>query len=936
MSERPATASSASTPVPTQHGSSKLTESKREQSSGAPPLSPHSFEKQTSPAVSLSPYKAQISSAASVPGSQQHTSAADSSLFLKTQTPPSLSPLSLNTQTKTEKAKSNVPAAKVQHNGSESSKVRGVESREPVLRFSRNTLDYIPAAENAVCNDHDYTVIEGQHLNLQLTRKRMGGSPWLHCTMATTARRQDALATSGTFLTSGSFPASGSFPISRSAPIATIVLSKITLDEATREFIGMPSADARRDQPPHSLCSLSGEAATNNVEALLINDIHFQYDVNRDIHCQYEEEVVAPDDYPYFVEMEKKRGDIFIMDDEHEVDDRLLEMTEVQTDTFCHENGQVDGLNLIANLTYLQPIGGSCDWQVDGTKTCCCEDGSVALETKFEQYRRCYAVDRGYANVKSEFKQVVPGNGFSKCREKISHTSLAKFGHVMLEGLQASAKTYGDISQFDGPGSKRKNTTPVKRPRQVGNEGESVGTSPAAEAAGMRETVTAMTAACETMRDDEGDAAPCGSRVEAAGSPSVVLKSPEERMAEHFQSCLDQGILLSVCKTEAKGSLACSGSTSKKVMASASDTSQSLVPEGDVVEVGTTPKMKNTKAAKGKGKRQSSAGKTTPSPKRRKNSGQKELNVDGTEKVTGRHGIASSSQCIEQYSVAPVRDSGMEAVAQLQHSIAQPTNDEAGMELDKESSVEPGSGTEQGMSESPQSKRDRKGKLRAKKGKSFASPVSKIPTTIPQVSVILILCVRACVCACMHEWRVCAWWCVCVCTCAVYVRVWCVHARACVVCVHACMWCVQVCSVCVCACVRVWCVCACVHVHVCGVCVCIRVWCVCVRVVCVCACVRVHVCAWCVRLCGVCAHAYACGVCACVHVWCVRVRACVVCVCVQACGVYVCVRVVCVRACVPCVCVCVWYVCCTLLYKIALYNSSVISYFLLRTHPLQN
>ena len=711
----------------------------------------------------------------------------------------------------------------------------GVESQEPVLQFSRNTLDYIPAAENAVCNDHDYTVIEGQHLNLQLTRRRMGGTPWLHCTMATTARKQDALATSGTFLTSGNFPASGSFPISRSAPIATIVLSKITLDEATREFIGMPSTDVRRDQPPHTLCSLSGEAATNNMEALLINDIHdirFQYDVNRDIHCQYEVEVVAPDDYPYFVEMEKKKGDIFIMDDEHEVDDRLLEMTEVQADTFCHENGQVDGLNLIANLTYLQPIGSSSDWQVDGTKTSCwedgtksccyedgaktscceggtktsccedstktscCEDGTktcgnVALEAKFEQYRRRYAVDRGCTSVKSEFKQVIPGNAFSKCREKISHISLAKFGHVTVKGLQASAKTYGDISQFDGSGSRRKKTTPVKMPRQVENEGESVGASPVAEAAGMRETVTAVTAVCETMRDDEGDAPPCGSRVEEAGSPSVVLKSPEERMTEHFQSCLDQGILLSARKTKAKGSLARSGSTSEKVMASMSDTSQSLVPKGNGVEVGTAPK-KNTKATKGKGKRQSPADKTTPSPKRRKNSGQAELNVDGTEEATRRHGIASSAQCIEQYSKDPVRDSGTEAVAQLQHSIARPTTDEAGMGLDRESDVEPGSDREQGMSESPQSKRDRKGKARAKKGKSFA-----IPTTIPQVSVILILCMHVCV--------------VCV---RVYV---CVH-----VCMHAC---VCVCGVCgVCACVY-----ACVCMCVCGVCACVCVWCVHVR-----------------------------------------------------------------------------------------------------------
>ena len=866
VSERPATASSAPTLVLTQCGSNKLTENKQEQSSGVPPVSPQSFEKQTSPAVSLSPSKAHVSSAASVPGSQYHTSASDSSPSVKSQTPPSLSPLSLNGQTKIGKARSNVPAAKIQHNGSESSKIQGgAESQEPVLQFSRSTLDYIPAAENAVCNDHDYTVIERQHLNLQLTRRRMGGTPWLHCTMATTARKQDALATSGTFLTSGNFPASGSFPISRSAPIATIVLSKITLDEATREFIGMPSTDVRRDQPPHTLCSLSGEAATNNMEALPINDIHdirFQYDVNRDIHCQYEVEVVAPDDYPYFVEMEKKKGDIFIMDDEHEVDDRLLEMTEVQADTFCHENGQVDGLNLIANLTYLQPIGSSSDWQVDGTKTCCCEDGTkisccedgtktcccedgtktscceggtktsccedgtktcccedgtktscceggtktsccedgtktsccedgtktcgnVALEAKFEQYRRRYGVDRGCTSVKSEFKQVVPGNAFSKCREKISHISLAKFGHVTVKGLQASAKTYGDISQFDGSGSRRKKTTPVKMPRQVENEGEPVGTSPVAEAAGMRETVTAVTAVCETMRDDEGDAPPCGSRVEEAGSPSVVLKSPEERMTEHFQSCLDQG--MSARKTKGKGSLARSGSTSEKGMASMSDTSQSLVPEGIGVEVGTAPK-KNTKATKGKGKRQSLADKTTPSPKRRKNSGQAELNVDGTEEATRRHGIASSAQCIEQYSKDPVRDSGTEAVAQPQHSIAQPTTDEAGMGLDTESDVEPGSDREQGMSESPQSKRDRKGKARAKKGKSFA-----IPTTIPQVSVILILCMHVCV--------------VCV---RVYV---CVH-----VCMHAC---VCVCGVCgVCACVY-----ACVCMCVCGVCVCVRVVC---------------------------------------------------------------------------------------------------------------
>ena len=859
MSERPATASSAPTLVLTQRGSNKLTENKQERSSGELPVSPQSFEKQTSPAVSLSPSKAHVSSAASVPGSQYHTSASDSSPSVKTQTPLSLSPLSLNGQTKIGKARSNVPAAKIQHNGSESSKMQGgAESQEPVLQFSRSTLDYIPAAENAVCNDHDYTVIEGQHLNLQLTRRRMGGTPWLHCTMATTARKQDALATSGTFLTSGNFPASGSFPISRSAPIATIVLSKITLDEATREFIGMPSTDVRRDQPPHTLCSLSGGAAMNNMEALLSNDIHdirFQYDVNRDIHCQYEVEVVAPDDYPYFVEMEKKKGDIFIMDDEHEVDDRLLEMTEVQADTFCHENGQVDGLNLIANLTYLQPIGSSSDWQVDGTKTSCCEDGTktsccedgmktcccedstktscceggmktsccedgtktcccedgtktcgnVALEAKFEQYRRRYAVDRGCTSVKSEFKQVVPGNAFSKCREKISHISLAKFGHVTVNGLQASAKTYGDISQFDGSGSRRKKTTPVKMPRQVENEGESVGTSPVAESAGMRETVTAVTAVCETMRDDEGDAPPCGSRVEEADSPSVVLKSPEERMTEHFQSCLDQGILLSARKTKGKGSLSRSGSTSEKVMASMSDTSQSLVPEGNGVEVGIAPK-KNTKATKGKGKRQSSADKTTPSPKRRKNSEQAELNVDGTEEATRRHGIASSAQCIEQYSKDPVRDSGTEAVAQPQHSIAQPTTDEAGMGLDTESDVEPGSDREQGMSESPQSKRDRKGKARAKKGKSFA-----IPTTIPQVSVILILCMHVCVV------------CVCVCVC---------------VCVHVCM-CVCMC-VCMRVCVRVWCV-WCVRV-----CVCMRVY---VRVWCVCVCVRVgcaRACVWCV------------------------------------------------------------------------------------------
>ena len=820
VNERHCAAHGSVTPLCEQHGSNKLAATKQERVSGSPPVSPPSSGDQSSSAVSSPAFQKQPSFPVSVAS-------------VKTQTPPISSPLSLSRQNKTGRAQPGASTAKIQRENAETSKVQAAaEPRETTLRCSKNTLDYIPAAENAVCNDHDYTIIEGQHLNLQLTRKRMGGSNWSHCAAATNASSRGALATSG------------NFPFSRSSPVATIVLSKIILDEATKDLIGLPSADVRRDQSLPSMCSMPGEGAAK-MEVLLINNIHFQYDVNRDIRCQYEVEVVAPDDYLHFVEMEKEKGDIFIMDDEHEVDESLLEMTDIQVDTFCHEHGQVDGLNLIANLTQLQSLKSSCVWQVDGSGSCPPDSGSTALETRFDQYRRRYAIDHVSANGSSEFQQVIPSNRFSKWK-KVSHTSLAEFSHVVSEGAEASIKGYDvsgtetHISQLDGSGSKRKTRgaskkeTPAKKRKQVEDEEELEATSSVAGPGGMKADVTLKTAVREATVDAVGDVPLCSSSVDESSS-SVGPKTPEERMAKHFQSCLDQGILLSTRKTGPKTGFPHLGSTSKAVTAAKESSPQPSVAEGSVKEVGATPK-KTKEMMKGKGKRRSSVDKTPPSQKRKKTSDQmttpqppevppvegreqrptkkkkvvvekasvrsggkapetpiassqedieqqlpEELDTDRNDGDPGRNGIASSAQCIEQYPKDLVNDCSKKAVAQPQPSVAQHTTDEAGMGLDETSSVEGGKDAEQGTPEPAQSSAGRKGKAQAKKKKASASSVSEIPTIIPPVSVVS----HTLMCVCAYDWA-----CVCACMCP----------RVCV-CVHVYCVCVHVC-VCVSACAR--------------------------------------------------------------------------------------------------------------------------------------
>lgn len=808
VNERHCAAHSSVTPPREQHGSNRLAATKQERVSGSPPVSPPSSGDQSSSAVSLSSNKTQTSSAVSSPAFQMQPSFPVSVASVKTQTPPISSPLSLSRQNKTGRAHPGAATAKIQRENAETSKVRvAAEPRETTLRCSKNTLDYIPAAENAVCNDHDYTIIEGQHLNLQLTRKRMGGSNWSHCAVATNASSRGALATSG------------NFPFSRSAPVATIVLSKIVLDEATKDLIGLPSADVRRDQSLPAMCSMSGEGEAK-LEVLLINDIHFQYDVNRDIRCQYEVEVVAPDDYLHFVEIEKEKGDIFIMDDEHEVDGSLLEMTDIQVDTFCHEHGQVDGLNLIANLTQLQPLKSSCVWQVDGSGSCPPDGDNTALEIRFDQYRRRYAIDHVSANGSSEFQQVIPSNRFSKWKKKVSHTSLAKFSHVVSEGAEASTKSYDvsgtetHISQLDGSGSKRKTRSasqkeiPAKKRKQVEDEEELEATSSVAGPGGVKADVTLKTA----VREAVGDVPLCSSSVDESSS-SVGPKTPEERMAKHFQSCLDQGILLSTRKTGPKTGLPHLGSTSKAVTAAKETSPRPSVAEGSVNEVGATPK-KTKEMMKGKGKRRSSVDKTPPLQKRKKTSEQmttpqppevppvegreqrptkrkkvvvekasvrgggkapetpiassqedieqqlpEELDTDRNDEDPGRNGIASSAQCIEQYPKDLVNDCSKKAIAQPQPSVAQHTTDEAGMGLDEASSVEGGKDAEQGTPEPAQSSAGRKGKAQAKKKKASASSVLEIPTIIPPVSVVshTLMCVCACICPC-----VCVYVCMCI------------------------------------------------------------------------------------------------------------------------------------------------------------------------------
>lgn len=800
---------SSSAQVPAQCGADKLAVDKQKCVSGSSPVPSPSFKKQTPSPVSLSSFKTQASSAVSLSASQMQTPSPASPPSVKAQMSPIHSPSSFSRRTKSGKAQLSVPTTKTKHGSAESPTAPSLAFPQPqrggsgagetALRCSKSPLEYIPAAGNAVCNDHDYTVIEGQHLNLQLAHKRMGGSPWTHCTMATNTCSRDALATSGTF------PTSGRFPMSRSAPTATLVLSKLILDEATKELIGLPPADVRRDQPAHLIHNLPGEGATE-VDVLVINDIRFQYDVNKDIHCQYDVEVVAPDDYPYFVEMEKKKDDIFIMDDEHEVDDSLLEMTDIQVDTFCHEHGQVDGLNLITNLTHLQPLRSSCAWQVDGSETCHPEDNSTALEARFEQYRRRYSIGCVSANERSEFQQVAPGNSFSKHRAVVSCTSLANFGRVVSKCSQALIEGHDDISgaepglsQLDGSGSKRKKraasktTMPVKKMKQMESEEELVATLSVSDSAGMRAATTLKTAVSGTTVEAEDDVPPCGSSVGESTS-SVVPKSPEERMAEHFQSCLDQGIRLSSRKTGPKRGLPRSDSTSKKAMTAQDTSPQPSVVEGNVLEGDTTPKSKEM--MKGKGKKRSSADKTSPSPKRKKTREQattpmsqsklspiegeagkerrtlkkkiaversrgrddrtgggkapdtliassqegieqlltEELDTVGNEEAARRNGIASSAQCIEQHPRDLVKGSGKKAIAQPHQSIAQHTTDKAGMEQDEEGSVEARRDAEQRAPKPAQTKAGRKGKLRTKKENASASAMSEIPTTIPPVS----------------------------------------------------------------------------------------------------------------------------------------------------------------------------------------------------------
>ena len=228
------------------------------------------------------------------------------------------------------------------------------------------------------------------------------------------------------------------------------------LDESTRDLAGPSPAEVGKKKCSFPFLVPKKEPLFAESDMIPGDSIDHQLEV----------EIIDPKDHSQFAAVEEESGDIYIVDDEHVVDDSLSEMTDVQVDTFCHDGGRIDGLSLMSHIraAYVKPFGlaaltpaqvtlsNHAVLQVDGTGSTTCRAPTASdVNSKFLLYRRQFC-HNGVLPPSPESSL----DKFSAVRRRMVTVNLATVedsGHISSGGVLRD-----EFPQFDGQqkGKKRK------------------------------------------------------------------------------------------------------------------------------------------------------------------------------------------------------------------------------------------------------------------------------------------------------------------------------------------------------------------------------------------------------------------------------------------------------------------------------------------------